>query len=107
MLKKIPMRMCVACRQSYPKTELLRVVRTEEENIVIDRTGKRNGRGAYICAKTACFEKALKSHAIDRALHVTLDELILVIHRLDDRVVISLAKIILFFETANNLYDFL
>ncbi len=76
MLKKIPMRMCVACRQSYPKTELLRVVRTEEENIVIDRTGKRNGRGAYICAKTACFEKALKSHAIDRALHVTLDETI-------------------------------
>lgn len=72
-MKKIPMRMCVACRQMKPKGELLRVVRTEERTASIDLTGKRNGRGAYICASMECMEKAVKSRALDRALEITID----------------------------------
>ncbi len=67
------MRMCVACRQMQPKKSLLRVVRTED-GAVIDRTGKQNGRGAYLCPNAACLEKALKSRALDRALEVTLTD---------------------------------
>ena len=65
--------MCVACREMRPKKELLRVVRTEEGTAVIDRTGKRNGRGAYICPASACLEKAVKTRALDRALDIALD----------------------------------
>ncbi|MBP5295351.1 MAG: YlxR family protein [Lachnospiraceae bacterium] len=68
------MRMCVACRQMFPKNTLLRVVRLEDGTAVIDRTGKRNGRGAYLCATTACFERAMKTRALDRALNLTLSE---------------------------------
>ncbi len=70
------MRMCVACRQMQPKNTLLRVVRTEDGSAVIDRTGKRNGRGAYLCAKKECFEKAVKSRALERALEVSLTDAI-------------------------------
>ena len=73
-MKKIPMRMCVACRMMQPKNTLLRVVRTEDGSAVIDRTGKRNGRGAYLCAKKECLEKALKTRALERALETGLSE---------------------------------
>jgi len=72
-LKKIPMRMCVACRQMQPKGELLRIVRTEDGKAVVDRTGKRNGRGAYLCPKQSCLEKAVKSRALERALEIGLE----------------------------------
>ena len=65
--------MCVACREMRPKKELLRVVRTEDGTALIDRTGKRNGRGAYICSNRACFDRAVKTRALDRALEITLD----------------------------------
>ena len=82
MAKKLPMRMCVACREMRSKKELLRVVRcasadaaeTELPQVCIDRTGKKNGRGAYICANTNCFEKAQKTRALERALNCRLDE---------------------------------
>lgn len=74
MQKKIPMRMCVACREKRPKKELLRVVRTPEGEIRTDATGRMNGRGAYLCAKKACFDKAIKTRAIERALEVRLTE---------------------------------
>ena len=67
------MRLCVACRQMYPKSELLRIVRTED-GAVIDRTGKLNGRGAYLCAKAECFEKAIKIRALERALEIPISE---------------------------------
>ena len=73
-MKKIPMRLCVACRTGRPKRELLRIVRTTEGTVVVDRSGRLNGRGAYICPNIDCFEKAIKTKAIDRALEVHLDE---------------------------------
>lgn len=59
--KKIPERKCVGCNEKKPKTELIRIVRTAETgNIEIDRTGRKNGRGAYICPSSACLKKAKK-----------------------------------------------
>ena len=74
MMKKVPMRMCVACREMKPKKELLRVVRTPEGEIVADETGRKNGRGAYLCRSEACFNKAVKTRALDRALEQPLSE---------------------------------
>lgn len=66
-VKKIPMRMCTACREIKPKRELVRVVKTPENEILLDLTGKLNGRGAYICKSVECLEKAEKSNALQRA----------------------------------------
>ena len=74
MAKKIPMRMCVSCREMRPKKELTRVVRTPEGEVLIDPTGRANGRGAYLCLKTACLDKAIKSRALERALEVTISK---------------------------------
>ncbi len=74
MMKKVPMRMCVACREMKPKKELIRVVRTPEGEIVADETGRKNGRGAYLCRSEACLNKALKIRALDRALEQPLSE---------------------------------
>ena len=68
MAKKIPQRKCVACQEMFAKKELLRVVRTPEGEIILDAGGKQNGRGAYICRKQACFEKAEKTKALARSL---------------------------------------
>ena len=66
--RKIPMRMCVGCRQMKPKKELVRVVRSQDGSVVVDRTSKMPGRGAYLCAEPACLEKAVKARMLDRAL---------------------------------------
>lgn len=68
MPKKIPLRMCVGCREMKPKKELLRVVRSPEDEISIDFTGKKSGRGAYICPEDACLQRAAKQKQLDRAL---------------------------------------
>ena len=73
-MKKVPMRMCVACREMKPKKELIRVVRTPEGEIIADETGRKNGRGAYLCRSEACLNKALKIRALDRALEQPLSE---------------------------------
>ena len=67
------MRMCVSCREMRPKKELTRVVRTPEGNVVVDPSGRANGRGAYLCLKTACLDKAIKSRALDRALETKVE----------------------------------
>lgn len=72
--KKIPMRMCSGCRESKPKSELIRVVRTPEGNIIVDKTGKVSGRGAYLCKNEECFKKSVKSKALSRALEVNIDD---------------------------------
>lgn len=73
-MKKIPMRMCVACREMCPKKELNRVVRTPEGEVVLDSTGRKNGRGAYLCKKQECLKKAVKTRALERALGAPLSE---------------------------------
>lgn len=65
--KKIPMRMCTACREMKPKRELVRIVKTPEGEIRLDATGKLNGRGAYICRSSDCLQKAKKTKALSRA----------------------------------------
>ncbi|MDN5346688.1 MAG: uncharacterized protein PWP65_252 [Clostridia bacterium] len=70
MTRKIPYRMCVGCRIHRAKRELIRVVRTPEGTLLLDPTGKKAGRGAYICPQRECFQKALKNRALERALGV-------------------------------------
>lgn len=74
--KKIPMRSCVVTREKFPKKELIRVVRTPEGSIVIDETGKANGRGAYLKKDIEVFEKAKKSKVLDRVLEVEVPDTI-------------------------------
>ncbi|WP_059053474.1 RNase P modulator RnpM [Paenibacillus senegalimassiliensis] len=66
--RKVPLRKCVACQEMMPKKALIRVVRTPEGEVSIDLTGKKSGRGAYLCGKEACFKLAQKNRALDRAL---------------------------------------
>lgn len=73
MAKKIPMRMCVSCREMQPKKELVRIVRTPEGAVILDTTGRANGRGAYLCKKSTCLEKAIKSRALERALETKIE----------------------------------
>ena len=61
--KKIPMRKCVGCQEMKEKKSLIRVVKTAEGDIILDDTGKKNGRGAYICKSLECFKKAKKTKA--------------------------------------------
>ena len=74
MAKKVPVRLCLGCREPRAKNELLRIVRTAEGEIKLDRKGKLSGRGAYICPSRACFDRARKSKAIERSLEVTIPE---------------------------------
>lgn len=66
--KKIPLRRCIGCMESKPKKELVRVVRSPEGIISVDLTGKKSGRGAYICSSTECLQKAQKGKRIERSL---------------------------------------
>ena len=70
--KKIPMRMCVGCREMKEKRELIRVVRTPEGQTVLDATGKRSGRGAYVCRQADCLKRAIKQKQLERQLDITL-----------------------------------
>ena len=70
--RKIPERQCLGCNEHRPKKELLRVVRTPEGEILLDFTGKKSGRGAYICRDVKCLKKARKSMRIDRSLGVNI-----------------------------------
>ena len=73
--RKIPMRMCMGCRQRRPKKELVRVVRKAADGqVVLDSSGKLAGRGAYICSDNlACLERAVKSRALERALEAPVE----------------------------------
>ena len=71
--RKIPMRMCVGCREMKPKQSLLRVVKPQEGDAHIDRTGKAAGRGAYVCESIECLKKAEKIRALDRALDTKIE----------------------------------
>ena len=73
-LKHVPQRTCVACREVKTKRELVRLVRTPDGNIELDNTGKKNGRGAYVCPTRDCWEKALGGKQLERTLRSTLSE---------------------------------
>ena len=72
--KKIPMRMCCGCGEMKPKRELVRVVITKEGEISLDLSGKKAGRGAYLCADAACFKKARKGGRLERAFGCAIPE---------------------------------
>lgn len=72
--KKIPMRMCLGCNEMKPKNELIRVVKSPEDEISLDFTGKKSGRGAYICKSRDCFEKARKSRRFEKSFSCRIDE---------------------------------
>ena len=67
-VKKVPLRKCTGCGQMKSKREMLRVLKTTENEILLDRTGKKNGRGAYLCCNRECLEKAFKNRGLERSL---------------------------------------
>lgn len=72
-VKKIPMRQCVGCGEMKSKKELVRILKTKENEIIIDKTGKKNGRGAYICSSRECLEKSIKNHGLERSFKMKID----------------------------------
>lgn len=72
--KKIPMRMCLGCNEMKPKKDLIRAVKSPEGEISLDFTGKKSGRGAYICRSTECFSKARKARRFEKAFSCRIDD---------------------------------
>ena len=72
--KKQPQRRCTGCGEHFAKGELVRVLRTPDGEIILDLTGKKSGRGAYICKNAACFKKARKSRRIETSLECQISE---------------------------------
>mgnify|MGYP002731886792 FL=1 len=70
--RKIPQRQCVGCREMKEKKALLRIVRTPEGEVLLDGTGKKSGRGAYVCHDPACLKRARKSRALERAFETAI-----------------------------------
>ncbi len=67
-IRKLPQRMCVGCKEMKNKRDLFRIIKTPEGHIEFDKTGKKSGRGAYICPQVECLEKAIKGKRLQRAL---------------------------------------
>ncbi|WP_026882293.1 RNase P modulator RnpM [Clostridium akagii] len=74
VVKKIPQRMCTGCMEMKIKKELIRVVKNKEDEVSIDFTGKKPGRGAYICKDIACLEKAIKTRRLSKNLETTISD---------------------------------
>lgn len=72
MAKKIPLRMCTGCGEMKSKKDMIRILKTPEDEIIIDSTGKKNGRGAYICCSVSCLQKAVKIRGLERSLKVNI-----------------------------------
>ena len=76
MAKKIPLRQCVGCGQMKAKKEMMRVIKTAEDEIVLDVTGKKNGRGAYLCRDEECLKAAMKNKGLERSFKMSIDKMI-------------------------------
>ena len=74
MNKKVPMRQCVGCGAMKSKKEMMRVLKTAEDEIVLDVTGKKNGRGAYLCISEECLKKARKNKGLERSFKMSIPE---------------------------------
>lgn len=72
--RKAPMRQCVGCQEMKNKKEMIRVIRTKEDEFLLDATGKKNGRGAYICPDPECFKKAVKNKGLERSFKQKIPE---------------------------------
>ena len=70
---KIPQRTCLGCGETKPKKELIRIVKQNDGQIFIDKTGKANGRGAYICNNVECLNKAIKSKRLEKNFETEID----------------------------------
>ncbi len=77
MAKKLPERKCLGCMESFPKSSLIRVVRSPEGEISLDTTGKKSGRGAYICKSAECLKKAIKAKRLERAFECQIPDEVL------------------------------
>jgi hypothetical protein len=71
--KKVPLRMCISCREMKPKKELIRIVCEEDGPVIMDLTGKKNGKGAYLCDNIECFTKAKKIRSIEKTFEKPTD----------------------------------
>lgn len=74
MKNKVPMRQCIGCREMKDKRELMRILRTPEGELLLDATGRKNGRGAYLCRDFQCFAKARKSKALERSFQMSIPQ---------------------------------
>ena len=72
--RKLPIRQCAGCGEHFPKKQMIRVLRTPDGEIVLDDTGKKSGRGAYLCKNVACFKRARKTHKLERELSCEISE---------------------------------
>lgn len=75
-MKKIPVRMCVVTHEKYPKKELIRIVKNKEGNVIVDITGKANGKGAYLKKDKEVFAKAQKTKVLDKILEIEIPDTI-------------------------------
>ena len=73
-MKKIPMRQCIGCGEMKSKKEMMRVIKTAEDDICLDVTGKKNGRGAYLCVSKECLLKARKNKGLERSFKMSIPE---------------------------------
>lgn len=71
-VKKIPLRQCIGCGEMKSKKEMIRVIKTAEGEIILDATGRKNGRGAYLCPSMECFKKAVKGRGLERSFKMAI-----------------------------------
>lgn len=71
-MKKVPLRQCIGCGEMKSKKEMIRVIKTAEDEIMLDATGRKNGRGAYLCPSMECFKKAVKSKGLERSFKMAI-----------------------------------
>ena len=71
-VKKIPLRQCIGCGEMKSKKEMIRVIKTAEGEILLDATGRKNGRGAYLCPSMECFKKAVKGRGLERSFKMAI-----------------------------------
>ena len=73
-VKKVPLRKCIGCNKMKNKKEMIRVLKTTDDQIILDATGKKNGRGAYLCFSKECLQKAMKSKGLERSLKMPIPQ---------------------------------
>ena len=71
-MKKVPLRQCIGCQEMKSKKEMIRVIKTAEDEIMLDATGRKNGRGAYLCPSMECLQKAIKGRGLERSFKMAI-----------------------------------